>query len=671
MGSNNGCSFGGGTLTAAAGACGSCRVPGYWPAVLTEWSTAAMRTRPADLLWWSVVYFDMKSRRENPPVKPYLDVPGAVPGPGGLTASGLKALAATLRRDEPPRESPVPVATLWAVLSLDEAVLARIMRIGRFGGSIEPTEFVGIAAAHLTDRLRDTMILLCDALSAEDGSAGVPLDDFARVYRYLARLNCADADPSDERSASRLGENIPESGSADSRCFGRAGSPSSDGCFSRGTVSSKTVAEVFDVSRSDEGVMAWHRDDADGPLPETGSERTIEPRINVTVCDDPEFLLSLKKLRENSEYVDVLSLISGSSIISEPISNRSAVEPFVDSKLYDEMATVEGGPGGEEMQFVDYENSFLESKDSSDGREDANARNYELVINNEYDEHIFVGDETGDMVEYENDSKSDLDVEINEDDSRKADVKVNTDFIVMLALVSDVNNPLLTAVSDESSESEFSLLEKTTLNDTAVEGNDKTETDGQKFEDNYQTKDVAESADSESDGSSNKLQNSKIDQISVRSTASEKSSVHAERMSASDAVSGNNLAREFGTDQWLDGEEPYRLGLGEFDEEAEQNDNGIMCDEGGERYQLSRNFTAEESVVNTDSWDSVEEVHVLPGVGPAVPEDQIQRVIDWVTKCAENQNNFVRGHNLLHFLCPPLDRKPSGTNDGQEFTFDE
>jgi len=58
----------------------------------------------------------------------------------------------------------------------------------------------------------------------------------------------------------------------------------------------------------------------------------------------------------------------------------------------------------------------------------------------------------------------------------------------------------------------------------------------------------------------------------------------------------------------------------------------------------------------------LEEAPVLPGIGPAVSEDRIVRVISWVTKCAVKQNGLVKNYNLTHFLCPPLDLKPTGTN---------
>lgn len=668
--------------TTVAGTCDSCELPSYWPTVLTEWSMAAMRTKPTDLLWWSVVYFDMKSRCETPPVNPYLDVPDVIPGPGGLTPNNLKALATTLRFKE--LESYEKIETLWKVLSLDEAVLLRIMKIGHFKEFIKSIEFIGIAAAHLTGQLRETMILLCDTLSAD--SSGISLENFVRAYVYLARLNCADTDSLNKYSTDQLEENVQQvelNETTNSQCFSCADSlsrsDSSRDLSCDAATNEETAAGLFDT-QSEKGVMAW-RKDADGSklLTKIGSKQSIERLINITVCNDPEFLQSLKQLNENSKYDDVLSLISGSSVISE--FNQS-VQSYIDtsngSKLTDEIAVVEDDD--EEMQIVDYENLSLKLKFPKDSKESADVRD-NGVINNDYD----VGEgESSDTVDYENITKSYTDIEINEDDDRKANIKVNTDFIVMLALISDVNNPVPTTVAadeiqndNESSESEFSLLEKISLNDnTAVETNDKNETD-EKFVENYKVDVIAESTDSESNNASNEVQYSEIDQLSVRSIASEKSSVQTDRMSLPDVMTkSNNLVLDadlmkFSSDQLVDDEEPYRFGLVEIDEEAENNDcDKMMCDE-GEKY-LTKNSITEESVINTtDNWSSIDELYYLPGIGPAIPEDQIQRVIDWVTRCAENQNSFVRGHNLLNFLCPPLDLKHSSANDDQDFTFDE
>ncbi|CAI6360030.1 unnamed protein product [Macrosiphum euphorbiae] len=169
-------------------ATGKIEVPLYLTEILSEWTKAAIRTQPSDLLLWSQIYFSLKSIGKQPPVKEYLDPPDLKLGPGGLTPNTLKALAKTLSDEY---ETYDRIEAMWNILSLKKKIFMEIIKFGNFKNDIKSNEFIGIAASYLNNSLKGTMILLCDTLSTDD-SSGVLLEIFVEIYQYLARLDCAD-----------------------------------------------------------------------------------------------------------------------------------------------------------------------------------------------------------------------------------------------------------------------------------------------------------------------------------------------------------------------------------------------------------------------------------------------------------------------------------------------
>uniref|UniRef100_A0A1B6EH90 RIIa domain-containing protein n=1 Tax=Clastoptera arizonana TaxID=38151 RepID=A0A1B6EH90_9HEMI len=52
----------------------------------------------------------------------------------------------------------------------------------------------------------------------------------------------------------------------------------------------------------------------------------------------------------------------------------------------------------------------------------------------------------------------------------------------------------------------------------------------------------------------------------------------------------------------------------------------------------------------------------IPGIGPIIPEDHIQAVIEYMNCCADKQEGMVMLRNIRHFLCPPLDYPDASNN---------
>lgn len=634
-------------------------IPSHLPKILLEWSKAAIRTYPLDITLWSAVYFRMKANGENPPVKPYLDPPDLKLGPSGLTPNYLKALAITLSNESVSYEK---IEKMWEILSLEKKTFLEIIQIGKFDKHINPKHFIGISAAYLNNSLRDTMVFLCDIFS--NNSNGILLDHFVSIYRFLAKLDCADV--SDQPSYILEPEEKIES-SEESAISNVSQSPKStsytNSCFEN--ESSSNVIDDDDVFNieSAKGIPFWiDKIDELESITDMLNDQKIEPPMNTTVCDDPDFLLSLKQLKYNSNDDDLLSLLSDSSIMSD--SDQSIVT-FVSSTDAARMSTrsiinVEEHENEEITSevYLKFEHSNFDEKDANDrSDEDFN----ESIIQKKTSDK---SNETGIAVKYE-DNESVTDIEKDEDNNDTTNIEVNKNFIVMLALVSNENIPPLNTETvdnesentenESSAESEFSLLEKTELNDNVAEQADDNKANNlQTFGENYFINAGNESSDSEKSSESELFNYSEIDQQSDISIVLENNSMlSASSTEIGPKDNGNTLLLHDGLSTSIHFEHM------EVCEEFELNDN--MLDENEKHLDLSK-LSSTLSIENQslDAETCIPEeirLFVLPGVGPAIAEKQIERVIIWVTKCASSQNNYVQQHNLLHFLCPPLDHK--------------
>ena len=68
------------------------KVPPEFPEILKQFTKAAIRTQPADLLTWSAAYFEALSHGEEPPVKDRLEIPLPPFDKGGMSRGLLKVL---------------------------------------------------------------------------------------------------------------------------------------------------------------------------------------------------------------------------------------------------------------------------------------------------------------------------------------------------------------------------------------------------------------------------------------------------------------------------------------------------------------------------------------------------------------------------------------------------
>jgi len=651
-------------------ATGKIEVPLYLTEILSEWTKAAIRTQPSDLLLWSQIYFSFKSIGKQPPVKEYLDPPDLKLGPGGLTPNTLKALAKTLSDEY---ETYDKIETMWNILSLKKKIFMEIIKIGNFKNDIKSNEFIGIAASYLNNSLKGTMILLCDTLSTDD-SSGILLEIFVDIYQYLARLDCVDVVlSSNENSLVELEiENYEENSvHIDSQCF------DSQICDLETELSchgefEEPASDLLDI-KSAEGIMVWKDVNMDhGPESLTNILRT--PMINkpmvTTVCDDKHHELLIKKLKDNPYDQEILSQLSAESVIcDDPQSEIS-----FDSVSYTTQKA-------EYLSFGELINEEIIDDPPSLVLTETNYEKNDFRIQTEdiYNDYNEINSEVLDemsMIKYE-DNINEIDSEMNEETKYNinslTNIEVNKDFIVMMVLVGDQNEPLSNIEAadeslgdNESFNSEFSMLDKTDLNlNTADDDNNNIKVIKQIFDETtYMTNDK-ESSDSEVSSGSDGFHHSDIDQQSNRSVALEKSSIHSESNNSGIYSSKDDLVsltdnNKFDEDQ---------LTLNELSESAQyefidmpedrpfvqSKETVEECEEYSNKSEKSIEIPLVDKNVDSKINYPKKRIRVMLGIGPALSEKQIKYVIKWVTECASKQNNHVQAHNLIHFQCPPLD----------------
>ncbi|KAF0294336.1 Ropporin-1-like protein [Amphibalanus amphitrite] len=146
------------------------KVPPAFPDILKQYTKAAIRTQPRDLVRWSAAYFLALANGERPPMKQRLEFPPPPATMNGLTQGYLRALHSQ--------------SLCLLRQALDDLLLA-----GGFDEEqIDWLQFLALAAGTLEKDLTGTMRMVCEIITAEPagGSAAIPYNTFERIYKYLA-----------------------------------------------------------------------------------------------------------------------------------------------------------------------------------------------------------------------------------------------------------------------------------------------------------------------------------------------------------------------------------------------------------------------------------------------------------------------------------------------------
>lgn len=165
-------------------------IPPDLPDILKQFTKAAIRTQPADVLQWSAAYFHALANGETPPVKERLEMPVATQ----KTDTGLtQGILSVLNRQLGPKKK-IELSDLekkWSDNCLPKEQLDNLLTIGSFGDQIEWLKFFAIACSSLAGNITQAMKNICEILTSdpEGGAARISYPLFKDLYVYLAQID--------------------------------------------------------------------------------------------------------------------------------------------------------------------------------------------------------------------------------------------------------------------------------------------------------------------------------------------------------------------------------------------------------------------------------------------------------------------------------------------------
>ncbi|NXX45767.1 ROP1L protein, partial [Tricholaema leucomelas] len=166
------------------------KMPPELPDILKQFTKAAVRTQPCDVLQWAAAYFSALSKGEPLPVKERIEMPLAtVKTDVGLTPGFLKVLHNQLSS-----KGIVSVTELkekWKNLCLPDKQLEVILQLDEFGEEVEWMKFLALGCSTLGESLLSSMEHACKILTMdpEGGPAPVTFETFSFLYSYLASID--------------------------------------------------------------------------------------------------------------------------------------------------------------------------------------------------------------------------------------------------------------------------------------------------------------------------------------------------------------------------------------------------------------------------------------------------------------------------------------------------
>ncbi|XP_030625978.1 ropporin-1-like protein [Chanos chanos] len=165
-------------------------IPPELPDILKQFTKAAIRTQPHDVIQWGAAYFTALSKGETLPAKERLEIPVATQKTDtGLTPGLLKVLHKQLT----PKQSVTKedLEEKWKDLCLPQEQLHMLLSLGFFSAEIDWMEFFALGCSALGGTILSALKVACEILTddPEGGAARIPFDTFVSLYSYLARLD--------------------------------------------------------------------------------------------------------------------------------------------------------------------------------------------------------------------------------------------------------------------------------------------------------------------------------------------------------------------------------------------------------------------------------------------------------------------------------------------------
>ncbi|MXQ90350.1 hypothetical protein E5288_WYG011162 [Bos mutus] len=163
-------------------------IPPELPELLKQFTKAAIRSQPQDLIQWAAEYFGAMSRGEIPPVRERSERV-ALSNWAELTPELLKILHSRVggrlivHADE--------LAQMWKVLNLPTDLFNSVMNVGRFTEEIEWLKFLALACSSLGVTIAKTLKIVCEVLSSDhdSGPPRIPFSTFQFLYTYIAEVD--------------------------------------------------------------------------------------------------------------------------------------------------------------------------------------------------------------------------------------------------------------------------------------------------------------------------------------------------------------------------------------------------------------------------------------------------------------------------------------------------
>uniref|UniRef100_A0A8C6ZRF6 Ropporin-1-like protein n=1 Tax=Nothoprocta perdicaria TaxID=30464 RepID=A0A8C6ZRF6_NOTPE len=166
------------------------KIPPELPDILKQFTKAAIRTQPRDVLQWAAGYFSALSKGEPLPVKERIEMPVATQKTDtGLTLGLLKVLHKQLA----PKVL-VNIAELkekWKRLCLPEEQLGTILQLDDFSDEVEWMKILALGCSVLGGSLLSSMKYACEILTVDPdgGPARIAFETFSFLYSYLAGID--------------------------------------------------------------------------------------------------------------------------------------------------------------------------------------------------------------------------------------------------------------------------------------------------------------------------------------------------------------------------------------------------------------------------------------------------------------------------------------------------
>uniref|UniRef100_A0A8C4UFN5 Ropporin-1-like protein n=1 Tax=Falco tinnunculus TaxID=100819 RepID=A0A8C4UFN5_FALTI len=162
------------------------KIPPELPDILKQFTKAAIRTQPHDVLQWAAAYFSALSKGEPLPVKERIEMPLATEKTDAVLTPGLLKILDCVRM--------VNVAELkekWKHLCLPEEQLNAILQLDNFGKEVEWMKVLALACSALGEVRSNSMKHACEILTRdpEGGAARIPFETFSFLYSYLASID--------------------------------------------------------------------------------------------------------------------------------------------------------------------------------------------------------------------------------------------------------------------------------------------------------------------------------------------------------------------------------------------------------------------------------------------------------------------------------------------------